>query len=126
MKTFNIYTHPIQGFKAVKVGFSWPAFFFGNLWLLVKGLWGLAALWFCAYFVLSLIETTADASRDTSARAVVYLLLAAGYFGLWLMPGFKGNQWRERNLARRGYELSMIVQADTPDAAIAKAAKAAC
>ena len=27
MKTFNVYKHPTQGIEAVKVGFSWPAFF---------------------------------------------------------------------------------------------------
>ena len=62
MKTFNVYKHPTQGIEAVKIGFSWPAFFFGIIWMLVKKLWGLAGMWFAAYIVLSLIESVTDQS----------------------------------------------------------------
>lgn len=27
-------------------GWSWPCFFFGSLWYMVKGMWGLGLLWF--------------------------------------------------------------------------------
>ena len=91
MKTFKVYSHPIQGFKAVKVGFSWPAFFFGDLWMLVKRLWGLAAIWICTYVVLLIIETATDSSQAKGAQVIVYLLLAAGYLALWLIPGFQGQ-----------------------------------
>ena len=64
MKTFNVYKHPTQGIEAVKVGFSWPAFFFGIIWMLVKKLWGLAGAWFAAYIVLSLIEKVTDQSGE--------------------------------------------------------------
>lgn len=29
MKTYDIYKHPTRGIEIVKIGFSWPAFFFG-------------------------------------------------------------------------------------------------
>lgn len=125
MKTFNVYKHPTQGIEAVKVGFSWPAFFFGFFWMLVKKLWGLAGAWFAAYVVLSLIEKVTDQSGEGGAQALVYLLLAAAYFALWLVPAFKGNKWREENLSKRGYEKLTSVQAETPDAAVAQAAKSA-
>jgi len=49
MRTFNVYKHPTQGFEAVKVGFSSPAFFFGIIWMMVKKLWGFAGLWVAMY-----------------------------------------------------------------------------
>lgn len=123
MKTFNVYKHPTLGIEAVKVGFSWPAFFFGIIWMLVKKLWGLAGIWFAAYIVLSLIETVTDQSAEGGAQTLVYLILAAGYFTLWLVPAFKGNKWREENLSKRGYEQLATVQAETSDAAVAQAVK---
>jgi len=47
VKTFNIYHHPIHGYEAVKVGFSWPAFFFAFIWMLLKRLWLHAAVYMC-------------------------------------------------------------------------------
>jgi len=125
MKTFNVYKHPTLGIEAVKVGFSWPAFFFGLIWMLVKKLWGLAGVWFAACIVLSLVEIVTDQSSEGVAQALVYLILAVGNFTLWLVPGFKGNKWREENLTKRGYEKITTVQAETPDAAVALASKPA-
>lgn len=125
MKTFNVYKHPMHGFEAVKAGFSWPAFFFGMIWMLVKKLWGLAGLWFTIYLGLLLIEAVTDQSQESEAQALVYLILAAGYFALWLVPAFKGNKWREENLSKRGFEFLSSVQAETLDAAIAEQAKMA-
>lgn len=120
MKTFNIYKHPTQGYEAVKVGFSWPAFFFGGLWMLAKKLWGIAGLWLAAYIVCSLIDTVIGKSQEGGSQAFVYLALAATYFSLWLIPPFRGNKWREENLSKRGYYLLNTVQTKTPDAAVAQ------
>lgn len=116
MKTFRIYKHPTQGIEAVKVGFSWPAFFFNWVWMLIKKLWGFAALWFGAYVVLAIIESA------TQSEAF-YLILAVAYFALWLIPAFKGNQWREANLISRGFEHVHTVEASNPDSAAAQMAK---
>jgi O-antigen ligase len=125
MKTFNVYKHPAQGFEAVKVGFSWPVFFFGPIWMLVNKLWTLAGLWFGAYIVCFLIETVTEKSEQSAAQAIVSLILVVAYLALWLLPPFKGNKWREDNLLKRGYELLNTVQAETPDAAVAQLAKSA-
>ena len=123
MKTFNVYRHPIQGLEAVKVGFSWPAASAGPIWMLAKNLWGLSGLWVAMYVVLSLVETVTDKSEPSGAQVLVYLLLVVGYVTLGLIPGFKGNKWREKNLVRRGFEMLGTVQADTPEAAISQVAK---
>ena len=56
MKAFAVYQHPTHGFEAVKRGFSWPAFFFGVIWMLIKKLWLLAISWLGLYVVLVLVE----------------------------------------------------------------------
>lgn len=106
----------------MKVGFSWPAASAGPIWMLVKQLWGWSALWIALYVSLSLVETDTDTSELGGTQALVYLHLVAGYVALSLMPGFKGNQWREKNLVRRGYEVLGTVQAETPEAAISQMA----
>jgi hypothetical protein len=120
MKKFNVYRHTVQGLEAVKVGFSWPAASSGPIWMLVKNLWGLSGLWVAMYFALSMVETVIGKSEPGSGQALFYLLLVAGYFVLGLVPGFKGNQWREKNLVRRGFELLGTVQAETPEVAISQ------
>lgn len=107
----------------MKVGFSWPAASAGPIWMLAKNLWGLSGLWVAMYFALSLVETVTDTSEPSGAQVLVYLLLVAGYFTLGLVPGFKGNKWREKNLVRRGFEILGTVQAETPEAAISQVAK---
>ena len=122
MKTFNVYRHPIQGFEAVKVGFSWPAASAGPIWMLVKQLWGWSVLWIALYISLSLVETGTDEFESGGAQALVYLHLVAGYFALGFIPGLKGNTWREKNLVRRGFQMLGTVQAESPEAAISQMA----
>jgi len=106
----------------VKVGFSWPAASAGPIWMLAKQLWGLSALWIALYLSLSLAETGTDTFEPGSAQALVYLHLVAGYVALTLIPGFKGNNWREKNLVRRGFEILRTVQAETPEEALSQIA----
>ena len=119
MKTFQVYTHPQAATEAVKVGFSWPAFFFSFFWMLAKRLWGVAALWFSAYFLCAIIEKVANPENANGGSPALFLLVAAVYFILWLLPAFKGNQWREKNLTKRGYQLQGTVQAASPEGALA-------
>ena len=63
IKTFNVYHHPMYGFEAVKVGFSWPALFFGILWMMYKKLWLFAGIIITLVFLPWLIETMIIQSR---------------------------------------------------------------
>lgn len=74
----------------------------------------------CGLYLQSLVEKVTDQSGEGGAQALVYLILAAGFFLLWLVPAFEGNRWREENLLKRGYEQLTTVQVETPDAAIAQ------
>ena len=119
MKVFKVYKHPSLGAEAVKVGFSWPAAFFIVIWMLVKKLWIFAGLWIVAYIVLTIIQDSALKSGAAGAILIVF----AGHLALALIPAFKGNEWRIKNLTKRGFEFVASVPANTPDAAIAQALK---
>jgi hypothetical protein len=123
-KQFRVFTHPTLGLEAVKVGVSWPGFFFTAFWMATKKLWARAGLWIGAALVLTLFERIADSSPEGGAQAVLYLITAGGWLALGLVPLFKGNGWREANLKARGYEAVSTIDAATADAAIAQAAKA--
>jgi hypothetical protein len=122
MRQFRVFRHPTLGLQAVKVGVSWPAFFFTFFWMLAKRLWGWAGLWVGIAITLSIFEQVADASPEGGAQVIVYFVAAAGSFAFALVPLFKGNRWRETNLQSRGYGLVATTEAATPDAAIAHAA----
>jgi hypothetical protein len=83
-----------------------------------------AGLWFIAYAACSLLEGVAKNLLAGTAQATVHVLVFAAYIVLWLVPPFKGNKWRDENLAQRGYQLLNTVQADSPGAAIAQLANA--
>lgn len=122
MKTFKVYKHPAGAPEAVKVGFSWPGFLLGSVWMLTKKMWGMALLWFGVYLVL---ETVTSVSEAINPSALTYLLLAVAFLALSLIPGFMGNQWREANLLKRGYQLVGTAQTTTGEAAVAQVLKPA-
>jgi hypothetical protein len=119
VKVYKVYKHPSLGAEAVKVGFSWPAAFLIVIWMLAKKLWTQAGLWVLAYIVLAIIQDAALKSYSTGA----VLIILSGHLALGLIPAFKGNEWRIKNLMKRGYEFVDSVQAATPDAAIAQVLK---
>jgi len=129
MKSFNAYCHPMRGFEAVKVGFSWPALFFGFFWMLVKRLWKFAGLWLVAYAACSLLGGVAKNLLQGAAQTTANLLVVAAYLALWLVPPFKGNKWLDEDLAGRGYQFLKTVEADTPGDAVVQmtsSARARC
>ena len=62
-------------------GFSWPAFFFGIIWMLVKGLYAQAVI----SFIISIV---------TAGFAVPVL---------WVVYGFMGNGLHKKSLLKKGY-----------------------
>ena len=119
MNAYKVYKHPSLGAEAVKVGFSWPAASFIIIWMLVKKLWALAGLWILAYIVVTILQDYAV----TSGSAGAILVVLAAHLALSLIPAFKGNEWRMKNLTRRGFIFVDSVSAETPDLAIAHALK---
>jgi len=117
MKTFKVFMHPTLGYRAVKVGFSWPGFLFSVIWLLIKKLWAHALIFISIIVLLALIELF----FDNAQTSVMVLLLE---FGVYIFIGINCNEWRVANLQEHGFELINTLQAETPNAAIGKIAKA--
>ena len=115
MKNYSIHHHPTQGYQAVKIGFSWPAFFFGWFWMLFKQLWGIAMLW----FVLTIVAVMFESIEAQAQSGFLGIILVISYLALWLIPALSGNDWRRNNLAHRGYLHLANVQENSPEAAIA-------
>lgn len=121
MSKFNVYKHATKGPVAVKIGFSWPGFFFTWVWMLIKQLWGMAIAWIAIWIVMNILFSAAGYAGSQGGTNP----LALGGLGLWLalhlIPGFNGNKWRESNLANRGYSQSGTFEAESAEAAISQA-----
>lgn len=68
----------------VYTGWSWPCFFFGALWYLVKGVWGIGLLW----IVLSIFSGS-----------------LLHWVGILFMPSQANRHYRDK-LAADGYEFT--------------------
>lgn len=124
MKKFNIYKHPIHKLEAVKIGFSWPAFLIGVIWMLYKKLWRQSALIVLMCICLNNLTNSAKTMSGDN-QLIVSILLLIGYTIVWLLPAFKGYEWREQSLLKRGFEKVDTLQADNVDAALALYEKSA-
>lgn len=78
----------------IKEGFSWPAFLFSAVWLLVKRLW----LAFVVYVAVVMLISSAVWALGLPRSVLCGLLFLVN---LWL--GMEGNELLRRAAARRGY-----------------------
>lgn len=118
MRTFKVFAHSVERPEAVKIGFSWPAFFFGTLWMLEKGLWKFAGLWFGTYAVVDLSFALGSNVQD---RASMFMLALSINVGLKAFVGANGNQWWQELLLRRRYKHIATIPAESPEAATERA-----
>ncbi len=92
----------------VKNGFSWPAFFFGPIWALTKGLMLRAAVIFLINIALFVFFFSGEIIYFLTGdvRGYIHLTPVAVVANvLWFVwVGARGNSWRRRLLIRRGYE----------------------
>lgn len=133
MKFYKIYKHPSGKLEAVKVGWSWPAFFFNFIWALIKKLWLVAFALIILHIVLGGINLAVIPSiRDYPTIYAYELALDLFYKEHWLfnsfmwlmsigmaaIMGLKGNMFREHKLINLNCQLVTSVHAANPDAAI--------
>ena len=111
MKHYKIFEHPAGNIEAVKLGWSWPAFFFDVIWALFKRMWWLGGCLFAAFFFAESFDASVHEALD--GLITVAALVLAFIFGL------NGNRWRENNLQSRGYEYTQTQTAANPDGATA-------
>lgn len=131
MKNYNIYKHSDGKIEAVKQGWSWPAFFFGAIWALIKQLWMVAGL-ILAYAIISsiIIQSVTPpydyyeyGGGDSSQAFLLQNISMLIQLGIAIFLGVKGNTLREANLIKRGYECIGNINAVNPDSAISDALK---
>jgi hypothetical protein len=99
MKSVEVLEHPTLGVKEIKVGFSWPAFYFGFIWSLVKKLWGYTLIYFVIFVALNALAIVFEAVQVGEYASPVYLL----NIGLGLVWGANGNKWIRNYYVKRGF-----------------------
>jgi|GEM_PF-4304565 hypothetical protein len=117
MQDFFMYVHPDSGdIKAVKNGWSHPAFWFGGFWALYKKLpiryiiFGFSG--FCFYPLFFLCFIILDIRGEAIPIINAILILIAFFCGA------AGNIWIKTKLLKEGYQFAGIMQANTAGIAI--------
>ena len=95
MKHYKIFEHPDGKIEAVKLGWSWPAFFFDCLWALFKKMWWLGGGIFATFVLLEALLSMEDEGLNLNKLVIIIVLR--------VIFGLNGNRWRENKLQSRGY-----------------------
>jgi hypothetical protein len=78
--------HPVNGYEEKTwEGFSWPAFFFGVIWLAFKGMW--------IHFLISFL--------------IIIFISSLLVIPIWIFYAFMGNELHKQFLLRKGYLYSL-------------------
>ena len=115
MKVFNVYKHDVNGYDAVKDGFSWPGFWFTGIWSLYKKLWWLFGVIIAVLVGLAFVEQWLMSAYYYSEAKTLDIIVK---IGLAFIVGFKGNEFVVNDLIRRGYKLTDTVEAKSRTEAI--------
>ena len=84
----------------VKIGFCWPAFFFGALWAIYHRLWSISARLIVVW--VSLIVIDESVVKPSQCLPLLIAMLVA-YVIYVVVCGKFGNAWRANHLLSRGY-----------------------
>lgn len=117
MRSFNVYERSDGKCKAVKNGWSWPAFFFGSIWALCMQLWLIGLLLLPAELFLNiLMSVTEQIQRDASGsysetRNITGGLIALMALSIRIIFGLFGNTWKRKRLEKIGYKFKTTLDA---------------
>ena len=120
MNHYRIFVHEQGGIEAVKIGFSWPAFFFNSVWAAYKQMWGIASAVFFFAFLIGFISGFTRALMETDPSEGVTLLQWLADLTLGLITvyvGSKGNDWYAKKLLKRDFRFAVNIVAPDPDRA---------
>ena len=122
-QTYKVYYHRTGGYRAVKQGFSWSAFFFTWLWAFVKKLWDIGIIGLIVWTVLGPF-TDAIIEQNNIGPLCIILLLNLAYV---IVFGAFGNRWYMNSLENRDFEyIDTVTAMDTEDAMIQVADRRVC
>jgi len=107
LPNYRILSNDEGDFRAVKIGFSWPAFSLNLIWLVANGLWIGAVLVF-VLIVGGLLLFGAAAQESPGPAGTIAVV---GELTLLLFLGFRGNDWLAAHLESRGYTLRETLEA---------------
>ena len=117
MKSFDIYVKNGTVNKAVKRGWSWPAFFFGSVWALCVRLWLLGLLLLPVELLLTFLARINDEIlRNASGNYAETVSLVGGlislvFLAIRILFGGFGNAWKRKALERKGFQHAKLVKA---------------
>lgn len=118
MKEFQVYKHPIIGIETIKVGFSFPAFFFGWIWMFIKKLWGYGFLFLLLQFLFVIFSELATIAIKEGKFGMFFFTFIFGT-SMLIIAGFNGNKWWQEDLLKHGFKSDYVVKASNKDAALA-------
>ena len=123
IKRFEVYSHPMFGWTAVKNGFTWPGFFFTGLWMFLCRMWiggsVVCVLAIASPFIAGALAEALFADEE-AALMMTGLIYLGIVFVVCVSIGWKGNAWRRGTLANRGFTHVKSMQAQSADAAVAQ------
>jgi len=114
-KKWNVYGI-YSTIEIVKDGFSWPAFFFPPVWLIVKRLWWIV-FGYLIFFIL-MKGIVGELAEENFQLALIVGLLAD--IPIRLLFGFYGNRIYSGKLRREGFIKYATIMANNKKSAIAK------
>ena len=96
----RVFIHPTRGARLVKVGFSWPAFFFSSLWAAVMGMW---SPYFTALLLADILLWALSGVSEANGREVLAFIALVATLVYAIVRGRRGNKWLGAALLRKGY-----------------------
>lgn len=123
MSKYSVYKHPVNGFEAIKVGFTWPGFFLTWIWAYTKQLWVQGSILLVSVMLANsfVLWGLSEGGGNGLFKMISLVLLLTPS----LVAGLLGNAWREKSMEPRGYGNKRTIESRTPDGATAKACKVA-
>ena len=107
LPSYRILRNDLGDTRAVKVGFSWPAFCLNVLWAVANGLWAVALL----IVVLAVCGLILFSSAVESSPVLVRLSAVAAGVAFLTFLGSRANDMLTSHLEGRGYSKSSVVSA---------------
>jgi len=120
MRTFDVLKDENGNYRAVKVGFSWPACLCNWIWAAYCKLWDLTVSLLVIGGGLRLLGNFAKKLPDPSVTMGLQLITLLLSIGMYLYVGTRGNKWLKRKFLNDGYSELGTVEAESKQAAIAK------
>lgn len=123
MRYYKVFTQTGKAAKAIKVGWSWPAFLFPFWWLVFKG-FGRMALGVLGAGVCCtvLYELGNGLGQRGNAGGGLFVMFTAMALGFWVQCYIakEGNRWLAIQLEKRGYEQEYLVSGRNAREAVEK------